>query len=366
MGLGRWREMRRVAHEGLSRFSKQYQPQQERDALDLVSALLREPAAYTEHILRAASSSILSTIYGWPPLRSEDDQVVQRINDIVHRLTEAALPGAYVVDFFPYMLRLPVWIAKWKRQGLEWQRESSRLFEHLLEDVRGIIKSGGKPTCFLATVLENEKKYTLTTQESGWLSGTLFAAGADTTATSLTAFVLAMTLYPDRMPSFADQAHLPYIRAVVKEVLRWWPPGPLAIPRRSTQVSITKLLAKQGLKIRDQDDWYNDYYIPKGKFQVNVQDRDPNYFPDYEGFRPERFLDESGQVDVSPPDTHSRGQVTFGFGRRICAGMNWANQALFINIALILWAANIGRAVDAEGVEIIPSMDVFSDRGLAV
>ena len=31
----------------------------------------------------------------------------------------------------------------------------------------------------------------------------------------------------DRLPSFADKPHLPYFRALVKEVLRWRPPGPM-------------------------------------------------------------------------------------------------------------------------------------------
>ena len=30
-----------------------------------------------------------------------------------------------------------------------------------------------------------------------------------------------------RMPTFADRDHLPYIRAIVKEVLRWRPAAPL-------------------------------------------------------------------------------------------------------------------------------------------
>ena len=55
--------------------------------------------------------------------------------------------------------------------------------------------------------------------------------------------MLAMVLYPDvmkraqaeidsvvgrdRMPTFADEPHLPYVRAMVKEILRWRPVGPL-------------------------------------------------------------------------------------------------------------------------------------------
>lgn len=66
--------------------------------------------------------------------------------------------------------------------------------------------------------------------------------------------MLSMTLYPDavrlaqahidsvvgreRMPTFGDRSKLPYIDAIVKEVLRWRPVGPIGLPRRSTQVCI--------------------------------------------------------------------------------------------------------------------------------
>ena len=32
---------------------------------------------------------------------------------------------------------------------------------------------------------------------------------------------------PDRLPSFEDRPNLPYVEAIVKEVLRWNPVGPL-------------------------------------------------------------------------------------------------------------------------------------------
>ncbi len=107
----------------------------------------------------------------------------------------------------------------------------------------------------------------------------------------------------DRLPTFADKKNLPYIRAIVKEVLRWRPVGPLGLPRRTTQ-----------------DVYYNGYFIPKGSLIITnvwAMNRDPEIFPDYDEFRPERFLDESGTVEVIPPDTHMQGHVTFGFGRRL-------------------------------------------------
>lgn len=55
----------------------------------------------------------------------------------------------------------------------------------------------------------------------------------------------------DRLPTFADRENLPYIRAIVKEVLRWRPVGPLGLPRRTSQ-----------------DDVYEGYFIPKGSLVI--------------------------------------------------------------------------------------------------
>lgn len=46
--------------------------------------------------------------------------------------------------------------------------------------------------------------------------------------------------------------------------------------------------------------------------------------------------------------------------------MHVANQALFIDIASILWAASIEPAYDAQGKEIIPSRTDCIDEGIVV
>ena len=52
---------------------------------------------------------------------------------------------------------------------------------------------------------------------------------------------------------------------------------------------------------------------------------------------------------------------------RICAGYNFANQSLFIDIACLLWAFNIRKAKDPKtGVEITPDPDDFRDGGLVL
>ena len=49
---------------------------------------------------------------------------------------------------------------------------------------------------------------------------------------------------------------------------------------------------------------------------------------------------------------------------RGCVGKDIANQALIINIGIILWACNIEKAVDDAGCPITPSSMDFIDNNL--
>jgi len=102
----------------------------------------------------------------------------------------------------------------------------------------------------------------------------------------------------DRLPDFSDRENLPYINAIIKEVLRWAPPLPISLPKRVTQ-----------------DDVYRGYFIPAGATVVeNVWAicRDPNIYPDPETFNPDRFL-KDGKID---PTVFNPEERVFGAGRR--------------------------------------------------
>ena len=63
----------------------------------------------------------------------------------------------------------------------------------------------------------------------------------------------------------------------------------------------------------------------------------------------------------------SHGPLTLRGNGRICVGLNFANQALFINFATLLWAMNISKAVDpATGREITPDPNALVDAGVVV
>jgi cytochrome P450 len=190
------------------------------------------------------------------------------------------------------------------------------------------------------------------------------AAGAETTSGVLAWWMLAMVTYPEvqkraqaeldavvgrsRTPTFADLPHLPYIRAMVKEALRWQPVGPVGLPHLSTE-----------------DDWYEGMFIPKGTIvMANVWhlNRDPElYGADSEHFNPARFFDTP-----CPPETREEGHVTYGFGRRVCVGKHVANNSLFIDLAMTLWACNIEPGKDIHGNVITIDVDGCVENGIVV
>ena len=102
----------------------------------------------------------------------------------------------------------------------------------------------------------------------------------------------------DRLPDFSDGNNLPYINAVVKELLRWNPPLPFGVPNRVTQ-----------------DDVYRGYFIPAGATVIQniwAVFRDPKVYPDPEAFNPDRFL-KDGEINPLVPNPEDR---VFGSGRR--------------------------------------------------
>jgi len=133
-------------------------------------------------------------------------------------------------------------------------------FRHLVTQYRQ--ESGNYVESFTSQHLRPEDGHEIDAEEEDiikWCSAALYVGGADTvsivvafpsvililfkTVSALASFVLLMALHPDiqrraqaeidevvgkdRLPTTADQVSLPYVSAVVKEVLRFAPVAPL-------------------------------------------------------------------------------------------------------------------------------------------
>ncbi|KAL0068085.1 hypothetical protein AAF712_004745 [Marasmius tenuissimus] len=157
----------------------------------------------------------------------------------------------------------------------------------------------------------------------------------------------------DRMPTLQDIPQLPYVSALVTEIMRWHGIAPLGVPHRL-----------------NTDDYYEGFYLSKDTVVIaNVWalNHDPEVWgPDADDFRPERHLNDNGQLKKPLPDTHDESHVTFGFGRRICVGRAVAQNSLLIQTACILWATNVSFPKDDSGNPIIPDPSACIDTGLVV
>jgi cytochrome P450 len=154
-----------------------------------------------------------------------------------------------------------------------------------------------------------------------------------------------------RVPSFSDLPNLPYLRAMVKEVLRWRSVLPVGIPHCSLE-----------------DDWYEGMFIPKGTMclvNVAVCNHDPAIYGDDAGlFDPSRHLDSDGALAPGPPDTQDEGHIVYGFGKRICLGRHVANDTMFIAYAVMLWAMKLVPDKDEDGGDIPIDVDGYLDNGM--
>ncbi|KAI9452360.1 cytochrome P450 [Lactarius psammicola] len=346
------RRFRRVAVEGFSKSAVQrFHPIQNREAIMLALAVMKSPPTLEKHFQRHAWSIMFSVIYHLPPAESEDDPNIVGVESHVRRLLHEMHPGTRLVEFFPWLRYIPSRFAKWKRDAQNWFIKDSLMFQRLLGKVVDDLANGIDRPSFGATIIKTQSKHGLSELEQAWLAGDMLAGGGETTSTVLHWWLLAMHVYPmvqarahaeidevvgrARPPTFADVPFLPYIRAMVKETLRWSPMVPFGVPHASTS-----------------DDWYEGMFIPKGTIclqNMRVLNFDTEVFgSNAADFDPTRYLDEKGQVKRLM-EGREEGHMSFGFGRRMCPGRHVAEGTLTIDFATLLWAMQFERPEGSRG-----------------
>lgn len=100
--------MRKAADEKFTKgLVKEFHEKETSEAIFLAHDWLLSPVKWDRHLRRASASMILSVVYGYPTITSDQDQVIEDINDFSNRLTKAAAPGAHLVEFFTWMRHVP-------------------------------------------------------------------------------------------------------------------------------------------------------------------------------------------------------------------------------------------------------------------
>ena len=272
----------------------------------------------------------------------------------MEQFSAATVPGKWAVDMLPFLGHLPDWLP-----GTAFQ-QTARLWKQTMTDVADLpynfaknrIGESGRTSSFVSKSVEQAEREGAFGPEDEhaikWSAASMYTGGADTSVSTMAAFFLAMSMFPDvqrkaqeeidrvvgpgRLPTPSDRENLPYVNAVVEEAQRWHPIAPMGLPHAV-----------------DEDDTIDGFCIPKGALLVPAIwwfTRDPEAYHDPEEFKPERFL--------PPYNEPLATQVTFGFGRRICPGKVLADASLFLTFAQSLAAFDIRKMRDGSGGVVEP------------
>ncbi|KAJ6566447.1 cytochrome P450 [Mycena capillaripes] len=360
-----WRARRKLFHETFNvGAANQFYPQLRAATHSLLRSILRDPQNLMGHLRHMPGKLIMDVTYGIEVL-SSSDPYVKIAEEAMHGLSVASVPGNFLVDIIPALKYVPSWFpgAGFKRKAKRWRKITRDLIELPFAETKRNIAAGTAPPSFTSLNLStlNECKGAERAAKEKDIEETaaaIYAAGADTTVSVLGTFVLAMLKNPGaqkeaqaeldtvvgygHLPDFSDEPTLPYLSAIVKEVLRWQNVTPIGVPHR--------ILV---------DDEYRGYMIPAGSIVIGntwAVLHDEEMYPDPHSFKPERFLlDGKLNPKVRDPET-----AAFGFGRRTCPGKQLAWSSLWLTVASVLATMDISKAVDKDGKLIEPSYEYSS------
>ncbi|KIJ28554.1 hypothetical protein M422DRAFT_235598 [Sphaerobolus stellatus SS14] len=321
---------------------------------ELLRRMLDSPREYNAHLQYITSNLAMGIAYGME-LEANFERYVTISNKVAQIFLKIFRPGAFMVEYIPILKYVPSWIpgAGFKTFAREARELIGQARDIPFNDVKRRLTMGHMKESFVSNSLldiPNTDETNEDVQVVKDVAGSIFGAGSDTTTAALEWFLLAMVMFPEtqkkaqeeldkvigqgRLPQFEDRSELPYIHALVKEVLRYFVITPLALPHYTTE-----------------DNVYEGYYIPaKTTIMGNswALMHDPEEYPEPFEFNPERFLPNKERKIQRDPFMGG----AFGFGRRICAGRHLADASIFIMAASILTVFNIRKSRDENGNEI--------------
>lgn len=343
-----WRELRKIAvvHLFNSKRVQSFKPVREElvfSLMDRISDLAGSGRAWNVNssMLTFASTLICRVAFG-KIFEGEGSEQHSRFDELMLEC-QVMQGGFFISDYIPLL----GWVDK--LSGLMGRLD--KVCEELDKFVQGLIdehlktsksKSTDELDILDSMIMLKEQEQSSIDLQWNHIKAILldiFIAGTDTTAATITWAMTALMTNPNTMKKLQkeirdlvgakgsvsedDLPKLSYLKAVVKETLRLYPPAPLLIPREALDKCTI-----QGYTIN-----------PKTVVYINAWAiaRDEEYWENPNEFMPERFLNCS--VDVVGRDFQV---IPFGAGRRGCPGI----QMGLVNVEILL--ANLVYSFDWE------------------
>ncbi|RXW24976.1 hypothetical protein EST38_g887 [Candolleomyces aberdarensis] len=318
-----WRQHRRAFHQYLNNNAVQkYHPVMNEETKLFLQKIRSNPDEVFTGLQFLFGTAIMRTAYGFDDI-GQNQSLIHNVEKLILELTEALVPGRFLVNYFPILRYVPSWFpgAGFQKQFKEMAQLNVKTRYPPFEEAKRDVEDGRKgnyPSMASSLIdrlpeADDSNRADLEAIARN-VCAVAYMAGAETTVSSAMALVYILASYlevqtkaqaeidkvigSDRLPLVSDRQDLPYVHAVVKEVGRWHSVVPLGVAHANIE-----------------DDEYDGYFIPKGTliFQNNwAIMHDPDIFDRPFEFIPERYI-KDGKIDPSVPDPDI---AAFGYGRR--------------------------------------------------
>ncbi|RXW22172.1 hypothetical protein EST38_g3677 [Candolleomyces aberdarensis] len=357
-----WRQYRRAFHKFFNNNAiPTWHPIMYEEVKGFLRKVQSQPDGIFEHVQLMFGTLIMRVAYGFDDIR-QNEALIHNAEALIQGFHKAAAPGRYLVNSFPSLRHVPAWFpgAGFKRHLEALSQMSFNTIHHPFEEAKldyAHGKKGQHPSMaasFIDSISEESDGIREEMEDvARGVCGIAYLGGAETSVSSGLALIYALGSHPevqtkaqteidsfvgpDRLPTMDDIKDLPYVRAIVKELNRWFTILPLGLAHSNTE-----------------DDEYDGYFIPKGTIILTnnwATMHNPDVFDSPFEFFPDRYL-KDGKIDDSVTDAEV---AAFGHGRRLCPGRDFANDALFLMVASLLATFTVGTPKDEEG-NVIPTL----------
>lgn len=218
----------------------------EREAVITCMDIINYPDDLKRNLNRFAMSIVRSMTYGKRAVRR--DPLMMDFEEAAANFVEVFRPGAFIIEYFPWMLKLPVFLQPGMRRLMKFHdMEKSYNMKKYYETVEYNKQYPDRHNIINEIhALHNDEAVAveLTDVQRAATAMEIVGVGTDTTAASVLILINALLEYPeclkkahaeldrvighDRYPNWDEQDQLPYLRALIKEQQRWRTINPLS------------------------------------------------------------------------------------------------------------------------------------------
>jgi len=281
-----------------------------------------------KEMMKLTFNIVVKTLFN-SDTENNPDEIGTALTNVMKQFTRLVFP------FSEYLDKLPFPGVRRCNEALE--TLDSTIFEFIKERRGNEDKYYDLLSLLLSVRSEDDANEGMSDKQIRDEAITLFIAGQETTANSLSWSLYLITQHPEvesrlyeeidsvlggRLPKFDDYRSLRYTKMVFTEAMRLYPPAWTIVRRALSDYELREYVVPAGADI-----FMSQYVIQ----------RDPEYYPDPLAFKPERW--ENDYMKSIPKFAY----YPFGGGPRLCIGEGfaWLEGVLVLATLLSGWKVSL-------------------------